>query len=568
MSSTRAMHCFILLMFGVLVMGFAASATAQTATGTVTQAAQTVNCSANYVGLTNKIAGCIRATVDAGAALFFTGLYPLIRNTIMIVMTLAVTLYGVLMAMGMVEKIGRDTFMLVIKLGAVSWFCASSPLIYSTVTGMMDSAAIAVVTYTPPSGTADAAGTDFGQSQCLQNMIEMQAQTPNSTKVTGPWLAMDCLIDTVVGIKLASGDPNAALSSLVAYNSKLDNANPAKTNDGPARALLFFLFSNMQSSIVGLVLAVIGFIFVYGFIMLVIKALFTYLAGYMGVAFLVIVSPIIIPLVLFTTTKSYFDKWVKLLISFTLQPVIMLVFIIFSLAAIDLAVFSGQYSIMYRLAGEESRANNFDLNAYLTKPRMVVSPPTIDTGNPPLATSKPIIAKAPKDVVLIKGKPPTPIPTLPTTSNLGSVVNNMINSKCTPKEMAADATLKEACDASYPIQVWKEQVNWDLLAAARTPPVTIPGATTTPTAKELGQQVMREVLASTLFCGIVVFILNGLLAVIPAVATDLLGDFGLTANMGGVAGQLPTGKGGVGSVMGSIASSFKETAKGLAGTRR
>ena len=89
---------------------------------------KTTNCG-NYVGLTNRIAGCIRETVDAAADRFFTGFYPIVQSAIGAVMTLAVIIYGILLSYGMVEKLGRDTMVLVIKLACVVAFTTSSPML-------------------------------------------------------------------------------------------------------------------------------------------------------------------------------------------------------------------------------------------------------------------------------------------------------------------------------------------------------------------------------------------------------------------------------------------------------
>jgi hypothetical protein len=77
-------------------------------------------------------------------------------------------------------------------------------------------------------------------------------------------------------------------------------------------------------------------------------------------------------------------------------------------------------------------------------------------------------------------------------------------------------------------------VDWEALATARSPAVTLEGD-----AKNAAQQISREVLAAVIFAGIVVFVMNGLLAVIPNVANDLLGDFRQSPNLGAIGGTLP-----------------------------
>ena len=478
-----------------------------------------------YAGLTHRVAGCIRESINQGAAKFFTSIYPMLQNAIAAVMTLAVIIYGILLAFGMVEKVGRDTFVLVLKLSAVVAFVSSSPLILKTVVQIMDSATLSVVTYSPPSGKADNAGSDFGQSICMQNMIAEQAKADKSKPVIAPWLGIDCLIDSVIGIRMLPkpGDPPATYDG-VWYNKALETG-ASGTNQGPSRSLLFFFFSSLSTSVMGMVLAVVGGFFIAGLMMLIVRAFFIYIGGYMGVTFLVIVSPLFIPMVLFKETKQYFDKWAKLLISFALQPIIMLVFIIFSLTAVDLAAFSANYSIMYRIAGDESRKSTFDLNKYLTDNQIIKG-----------TAAELARIKADKDY-----KDPA-INTPLITDQAGITRGLGYNPKCTSENLAKNPVDKKFCDATYPVSKLINQVNWAQMEAVRMPKPT-------PTAQP-GQQIADEVLASVFFCCMVVFILNGLQSIVPMVATDLLGDLRQSPNLGGAFSGKGS-KGGLGSVLSS-----------------
>ena len=265
--------------------------------------------------------------------------------------------------------------------------------------------------------------------------------------------------------------------------------------------MMMVFFSGIQTSVVGMILGIIGFIFIWGLIMLILKALFVYIAGYLGIALLILLAPLFIPLVMFKVTKQYFDKWVRLLVGFTLQPVIVLVFISFSIAAVDLAAFSGDYSVMYRLAGDASRQQGFNLNDYL-----------INHG---------AIAKNTKTVAQVKATGGNP----ENASKPGEVIQTgankgIIRSLCKPEEMAKNAALKKVCDSFYGIRVGFNKLDWDKLAETRSPGVEQGDGATTP-----GQQIANEVLSAAIFCGIVVFVMNGLFKVIPAMAQDLLGDF-------------------------------------------
>lgn len=514
----------------------------------VASSAETVptNCNA-YVGLTNKIAGCIRQTIDAGAGRFFAEIYPWLERTIGAVMTLAVIIYGILMSYGMVERIGRDSMILLFKLAVVIGFTANSPLLYNSAISMMDATSAAVVNFSPPSGTADNAGSDFSKNKCMKNMIEQQKNSDPSKPITGPWLGMDCLLDSVIGIRMSD-----LPSTLKWFNDQQDSNSTTTPKEGMSRGYLFLFFSGMQSSVMGFVFAIIGFVFLYGLVMLIIKAFYTYVSGYMGIALMIIVSPLFIPLILFHNTKEYFDKWVKLTISFGIQPIVMLVFIIFSLSAIDFAAFSGNYSIVYRMAGNAARQPGFNMNDYLQAPRLASG--AVDPANPPAATSKSIILKTPRTLATIKADSPKPVPVA--GQDTQGIAKGAITTKCTKEAIAADtAGALKACAFGYPVKVTGEFIDWDKMALARG----IMGPPVTPDAgKTAGQKIAGEVLSSVLFCAIVVFVMNGLLAVVPFMAYDLMGDFGQSPNIGMAGGGGFTG----GS---KIISNFTSKMKNIAG---
>ncbi|MDX2095928.1 MAG: type IV secretion system protein [Alphaproteobacteria bacterium] len=478
-----------------------------------------------YVGLTHHLAGCIRDTINASAEKFFDEIYPFFKRAIAALLTLAVVIYGVMFSVGLVEKTGRDTFVLIIKISAIAGLVTSSPLMFHTVTRAMDGAAAAVVSYAPPSGMADNAGSDYSQSICMRVMMDAQANAAPGKPIITPWLGIDCLIDTLVGIKMPPTAGATRQGSETYFNTLYDNADSStKPNTGMARSLLFFFFSSMQSSVLGGVLAVVGFFFLFGMLLLTVRVFFTYIAGYMGVAFLIIFSPLFIPMILFRETKQYFDKWTKMLIAFAMQPVIMLVFIIFSLTAVDLALFSGNYSVIYQIAGDASRRAPFSLNDYLVSNEIIAG----------------------KDRVVARIKTSNPEGTPIQGRSDGGIVKGVVSSSCTPDLIKADPLLKVSCDSQYPVQKAFKNIDWEKMASVRKPPLSAPAEGTTP-----GQQISRQVMAALFFGTMVVFILNGLLALVPAIISDLLGDAVQSPDLSGVFGNNLGG--GIGGGLSGIA---------------
>ncbi len=488
----------------------------------------------DHVGLTNRIVGCIRDVLDDATSEFFdsnTGFYPIVSKAVVGALTLAVILFGGLAAFGMVEKVGRDSIMLLLKIAAVGYFVTNSDFSYQQILTMMDKTAEAVVSYVPASGQSDNAGGDFSQITCLKNMHDAQQGMNPQMAISGPWIAMDCMLDSVIGIKVdpTNAIPSGGLTQAKAYNEKLRNGDK-----GLSRGLLYFFFSSYSSSVMGFMLAAIGLIFLWGIISIIIKSLFIYLAGYIGIAVLIMVSPLFIPLVLFQATRQFFDKWVKLLISFALQPIIILAFVVLTITAVDLATFSGDYSVMYRIAGEASRQNGFGLNDYLTCPRNKNNPSTclqsIQGVDPNDIVS--LIGEKAFDIAKVKADTKDPISIDNTVA--GGVVNNLTRSKCTKALMNQDADLKAQCEQSYPLRIWKKNINWELAAQVRNPSVTVEAGV-----QNAKEQLSKEVLAAVIFAAVVVFVMNNLLKVVPMVAYDLFGDYGQSPNLSSVVSSMP-----------------------------
>lgn len=502
---------------------------------------------ATYVGLTNRIASCILATLHGAAESYFDGVYEMLSDAIAAFLTLGIAIYGVLAAAGMVERISRDTIMLILKIALIGFFTTHVDAMYdgtlpgygrSGVIPMMDSTAKAVIGFTPANGAAAEAGgegggrTDFSQIKCMQNMIEAQAEATEG--LPGPWAGIDCMIDSVIGIKV----PPKVGGVDAGAGNKFFNDNLKDADKGMSRGLLYLFFSGMQSSVIGLLFAIIGFIFVYGLLHMILKALFIYIAGYIGITFLMILAPLFIPLCLFKQTKDYFDKWVKLIINFTLQPIIVLVFISFSIAAMDLATFSGDYSIMYRLAGDASRAPGFSLNSYLEEHEAITrKPTTVQEVKGDASGSEALAGQLATEA---KGLMP-----------------KLLRTDCTEEKTKNDAALKAKCDKKYSLQWWHNAIDWEKLASARSPAVMVADGARTP-----GEQMSREVLSALIFCGIVVFIMNGLLQIVPSIVSDLLGDFGQSPNLFATTGKLPMAGGGIGGMANSLMGSMKNMVSG------
>lgn len=499
----------VALLLGLVGFAVPAPALAQEATPAPAPERALEEYCGDYLGLTNRIAGCVRQAVDTTAAKFFgedmdgdgdpdSGFYPLVSKFIAGFLTLGIAIYGSMAAAGMLEKVGRDTLMFLTRLSLITFFVLQADLMHSYAVAGMDSLAEIAVNATPRSGVAEGVTEDLAQVQCLQRMV--QASDAGNKYIIPPWAAMDCLIDTMFGIKM---DRNIRVDGVGADANGMFNKQIE--GEGLTRGMLYFFTSGMKGSVFGLILGVIGFIFMWGVVSMIIKSLFTYIAGYIGLVFMMIVAPLFIPLSLFRTTKDYFDKWAKLCISFALQPVLILLFISLAVTAIDLSLFSSNYSVMYRIAGEESRKQGFNLNTYLT-------------------TNEAIKSEA-MNAFWLKGNTEQKMNfDDETVQNVRNSVTNVARGRCARSEI--NAAGKEECADNVPLRGFRDTLDWEKLAEIRKPEVQLSEG-----AENKAQQLSREVLAAVIFCGVVVFVMNRLMAAIPHVIVDLVGDFGQTPNL-------------------------------------
>lgn len=83
----------------------------------------------------------------------------------------------------------------------------------------------------------------------------------------------------------------------------------------------------MYNSTAGILMFITGLMAILNIFFFALRVLFTYLTSYIIIAFLIILSPFIIPLALFYWTERYFTKWLHVLISAMLTPMILFAFL-------------------------------------------------------------------------------------------------------------------------------------------------------------------------------------------------------------------------------------------------
>jgi hypothetical protein len=189
-----------------------------------------------------------------------------------------------------------------------------------------------------------------------------------------------------------------------------------------------------------------------------------------------------------------------------LQPVIIVVFVSFAVAALDVVVFSGERSFVRVIAGDAAKANGFNLNSYLEQigayNTKTIGPEIIgDSSNQDAAN----------------------------TVNQKGVGGNVLMTKCglnLPSGGGVGGAVSAAqnCAKGWVVGLNVHSINWDIVAQKRTPKTT-------------EASFMDELMSSAILVAVIVFIMNALMRVVPSIANDLNGSATQTLDLFGQTGK-------------------------------
>ncbi len=133
------------------------------------------------------------------------------------------------------------------------------------------------------------------------------------------WDSIDCRIAKYLGIGAIPDSPSSPHSLLIAIGSLLS---------GPVGIIIFCLL-------------VTFLVFV---VLIIIRMVHIYIIAFMALILLAYIAPLVIPMALFEHTKSSFDAWLKQVIGFAVQPIILFAFLAFMFAIFDNIIYGGNYN--------------------------------------------------------------------------------------------------------------------------------------------------------------------------------------------------------------------------------
>lgn len=136
------------------------------------------------------------------------------------------------------------------------------------------------------------------------------------------WDTIDCKIAKYLGIGANTSSPKTPQLLLIGIASLIP-FGPI----GPGGMIVTFL-------------TIIFLVFV---ILVVVRVVHIYIISFISLVLLVYISPLVIPMMLFNYTKYIFDSWVKQVVAYSVQPILLFAFLAFMFAIFDSIIFGDNY---------------------------------------------------------------------------------------------------------------------------------------------------------------------------------------------------------------------------------
>jgi type IV secretion system protein VirB6 len=304
---------------------------------------------------------CDNAKKSTGSRLnFFTVFQQKLRNIIFI----CLTLYVVLFSLKSVIDINSGREEEVLKLENLFWFIMKAVLVIYFAVGYEEAYEDNSLSQ---ADRHEAVITEMDQSMHKSGMTELvmplvtkgpfifadwavrafqnqnfcnfgDKEYPPSWAMMRFWDSLDCRITHYLGISYYQ---QALLNGTISDNPEDDEIILSSFSDFKLNFPIFDFALKMFTGfyIVHFLLLVPA----YYMLLIMILTMSTKLITYIIVMYILIyISPIIIPMVLFDYTKRFYDQWIKLMMSFFLQPMVIAPFLYMILTIFDSLFFSGQ----------------------------------------------------------------------------------------------------------------------------------------------------------------------------------------------------------------------------------
>lgn len=279
------------------------------------------------VGLFRRLVPCIKETLINVTNEMLMPFSKFMRNAVVITCCIAVALLGALLIGAKTSAPFKDTTVLMVKIAAVSAFTMGFAGMFGLLLDTMDSLLDIVTSKIIFSGTFK---DSVILNHCPEKALIDEVGAEASLRV---WTAVDCALNSLIGGIF--GEFTLTMG------------------------IIGFILSCLVSNTIGMMIGLMGVRLILQLMWALVRAMYIFLTSYIGVCLLVLVSPLFIPTILFQATRGYFERWLRILLSFMLQPVILFAYLAMLLTAFDLVIFSGPNSLYATIAGPTALEPNF-----------------------------------------------------------------------------------------------------------------------------------------------------------------------------------------------------------------
>lgn len=283
-------------------------------------------------GLVVRIIPCIRDIVVYATSQIMDEVVTHVANVFAALFTLAIVIFGISVVTGHTPSFSQSGIILAIKIAAIIMFANNFNGMYPMLLNALEEllnlmAKPAIEAFDKGGAWNRVSGTTSAILTCEYGKFQA-----SETNIMNIWNLIDCYIDVILG----------GIFSTTTLKM----------------GFLGFVIGALLSNTIGLFVGFVGLYILASALMTVFRAVYIFLTSYVAFSFMVLISVIFIPTILFQSTKRFFDGWLRITISFLLQPVFVFGYLIMFLVAINITIFNGKHSLYYAIAGEDSQNRN------------------------------------------------------------------------------------------------------------------------------------------------------------------------------------------------------------------
>ena len=256
---------------------------------------------------------------------FFSIIQSRIQLLVRLTLIMSITFMGIKILMGGKFLERKELIMFVVKLGLIMWFATGNAWQQTFFDGV------------------------YRASESFSTLVMKMRVSPNIERRDGCQfgeIATPKLIDSPTGEIGASGkaitkkeltvsteavgNPYPIGKGYLAIWDTLDCKIARYLGFGPTASvanIAKLILAGYFTGPIGIYFSVLTMIFGIFLVLFALRMLYIFLASAMAIILMVYVSPIVIPLVLFKKTENIFKNWIKELLSYSLQPILLFAYI-------------------------------------------------------------------------------------------------------------------------------------------------------------------------------------------------------------------------------------------------